>query len=1785
MCPRAVTKKKPQATKQQTQIAKLWILLVGVNQYQDAELPSLQYSALDCQGLGEALTEATATFPAREVIIHHDFADRKPVLYTVRDSLEKILASAQHDDTILFYFSGHGILAEETQQVYLCLGDTQKNNLTETGLPLQEILKRLGNTQASQQLVWLDACHSGGMTLRGIAKNNAVVANPTKQLVKVLRLKAQQSKGFYALLSCDQTQQSWEFPELGHGVFTYYLMRGLRGEAADSQGTIEADALYQYVYHQTLRYIDRSNQQIRLINQQKSSRGERQLQSEYPLQTPKRIVEGFGKVVIGKQGIKDNNSLPRRALVVDGLGNNQTTLDLSKVLRGKGGFELEYFPPNGKQWKDVKDAINSCLQTSTSTEETTTAFLYLRGRIKCGKAGEAWLVLRDGVYISREWLRKVLQQSPVTQQIIILDCPEKNDVSQWVEDLKLEYDRGQCIIASNNINPVGVFRETQIPKNQNIQQFTQALISTLQKSDPANGLSVAAWISQLQVELAGSSITPQIWLSGIRGVIEVLPAKRKKSNKQDDSTIFDINVCPYMGLRAFTEDNAQYFYGREALVQKLIGHISHKNTLAVVGASGSGKSSVIQAGLFNQLKQGKQIPQSDNWMLRCVRPGNNPFQSLAQCLIEEGTPQEKAQQQLQIEGLLYQGVEGFVQWLRTRPEPMVVLAIDQFEELFTLASETDRYKFIELLLKTIEYCGDRFSLILTIRADFVANCLEIAELSQILQQNSVLVPPYLTESDYRDAIVKPAKQVGLKVEPSLVEVLLQELDGATGDLPLLQFVLQKLWENRKDGVLTLNAYKQLGGIKGALEQQAQELYESLDEETQDCARWIFLNLTKIGEGTEDTRRRVTKSDLIVTKYPVALVEKTLQKLTAAKLIVTNLDNGIITGTSRSGSNPADDDELLQEAMQQEATVEVVHEILIRHWTTLRWWLEENRARLQLQRQIEQAATLWQKKNKQPDFLLKGVRLAEAEDIYIKYNDELTNTAQDFLAACIEERLKSKQEIKRRLRRTQITAVALGILGVAATAFGSLAYRQKLITQIENIDAMNASSEALLLSNQQLESVVTSIKAGKQLQQIGNLGKKLIGNDNWQQTKIKTAATIQQAIYGTQEINRLQSHSQKVNAVAYSVDGELIATASDDNTIKIWTKEGKLLNSLTGHRDRVTSISFKPIIKDATTKDNVHLLVSGSADKTAILWEIKSNQAKQVKQLQGHTDWITDVITIEQENSLLIASASRDGNIKLWREDGTLIDTLSSHQGWINSIEFSQSYLVSGGADGKVIIWDLGNNNIRQIETIQASQDSITDLTISSDEKNIAAGTDYGEISLWNVTDNSKGDSLKDSRPIARIAPTDNEIVNSITFSPDNQLLAVATDNSINIYSRDGILQQTLNGHNGGVLDIEFEGNKSFTPTDNNNENQDNAEIRKNYTLVSAGADKTGRVWNISQPTSLEEGGIYNIATSPINPDIFATAGFDGKIRIWLQNKNNNSKELIYTCSGHKSTVNQIKYSPDGKILASASADNTIKLWDTEKGQLITTIEGHQAGINSITFSLTPLGSPYKEGSQLLISGDEDGIVKLWNLENNTAKPIADLTGHTDSLKTVAISSDNKYIASAGYDKTIKIWNLKGELLQSIDAHNLAITDLQFTADNKSLASASWDNTIKLWDIQASGEVNPTPLQTLSGHQDGVTDLLFSKNGNLLVSASADRTIKIWNIKDGSLIKTLQGHVSQINSIAFSNNEQNIISADEQQGLFWWNLKLDNLLGKGCNRVANYFQYNSSIEKSDRSICS
>lgn len=512
--------------------AKLWLLLVGVNDYQDISLPSLRYPALDCQGLESALIKATEPFPNKEVIVHHDFASHAPILKNIRDSLQKIVSQSQPQDSILLYFSGHGMLEANSQQAVLCLSDTDKNDLLSTGLPMQELVEILSTSAAKQQLLCLDTCHSGDMALLGANVGSArnvdftPLTNSTPQLMNVLRQGASQSKGFCALLSCDRGQKSWEFPELGHGVFTHYLMLGLSGEAADSRGFIDADGLYKYVYNQTVQYIDKLNNQVRLINQQKLQRGDSRLYPEYPQQTPKRIVEGVGELIVGFKPKTTNGRKLRHALIIDGLKNQENTNKISKLLRGAGGFKVQCFHEKNQDWSEIREEIEKFTRESRElnaqssknlggVKKIPTSLLYLRGYVEETEDAEAKLTLGDGVRLSRSYLRQILRRAQKTQQIVILDLvtSESSKVtcaSNWIEDLQCGTEYGQCLIVT----------QTPIHKSE---EFSTTFLESLVNVNPTMGLSVAKWITQLQKLLQGKAINFHTWLSGTQAIIDILP--------------------------------------------------------------------------------------------------------------------------------------------------------------------------------------------------------------------------------------------------------------------------------------------------------------------------------------------------------------------------------------------------------------------------------------------------------------------------------------------------------------------------------------------------------------------------------------------------------------------------------------------------------------------------------------------------------------------------------------------------------------------------------------------------------------------------------------------------------------------------------------------------------------------------------------------------------------------------------------------------------------------------------------------------------------------------------------------------------------------------------------------------------------------------------------------------------------------------------------------------------------------------------------------------------------
>jgi len=598
---------------------------------------------------------------------------------------------------------------------------------------------------------------------------------------------------------------------------------------------------------------------------------------------------------------------------------------IAQILETYGNFRVKRLPPaynsdgvcyvdpSGSVKKmDLERAIDQLFNPSEPYIPDT-ALIFFAGhglRKDQGGVSESFLATSDAYPrggdwgLSLDWLRKVLQSSPVRQQIVWLDCCYSGELLNFQEaDPGIANARDRCLIAACRSSELA--REKSNGKHG---VLSEALLSALKPENHAESwVTNYSLVDSINQQLKTASQHPIFHNTG--GEI-ILTGQKEKI----DRAVLMAQVCPYKGLAAFefNDEDPKYFYGRTALTDTLLDKVRLSNFVAVVGASGSGKSSVVKAGLLHQLKLGQRLGGSEQWVIKIFRPGEHPLEKLNKTVD-----------------------------LQTPVSHRLILVIDQFEEIFTLCqNEQDRQKFIKCVLGALN--KSQLTVVITMREDFRDKCAEqeYAGLAQKIQENLVTVTP-MNDQELREAITKPADLVGLEVQRELIEQMLADVEGP-GSLPLLQYTLTELWKKREVNRLALPEYTRLGGVKGTLQKRADEVYEALDPKTEQlAAKRIFIELTHLGEGTEDTRRQVLKTDLVNAQQSAKVVERVLMKLTEARLVVTSK---------------------LQARGESEKTVTVVdvaHEALIRHWSRLGSWVRENRDAIRIERRIKAAAHEWE----------------------------------------------------------------------------------------------------------------------------------------------------------------------------------------------------------------------------------------------------------------------------------------------------------------------------------------------------------------------------------------------------------------------------------------------------------------------------------------------------------------------------------------------------------------------------------------------------------------------------------------------------------------------------------------------------------------------------------------------------------------------------------------------------------------------------------------------------------
>ncbi|NEO80763.1 hypothetical protein [Moorena sp. SIO4G3] len=731
------------------------------------------------------------------------------------------------------------------------------------------------------------------------------------------------------------------------------------------------------------------------------------------------------------------------------------------------------------------------------------------------------------------------------------------------------------------------------------------------------------------------------------------------------------------------------------------------------------------------------------------------------------------------------------------------------------------------------------------------------------------------------------------------------------------------------------------------------------------------------------------------------------------------------------------------------------------------------------------------------------------------------------------KLKEAQE-QHRLSQAQLQKSMIALTGsIALVGMLAISTLSAAIfwAQARNneITALIKSSEALYGSNNHaLDPLKDALEAATKL-------KRSLGVSS--ETKDIAMSSLEKAFYGVRERNRLEGHDNTVNTVSFSPDGELIATASSDKTVKIWSKEGKELYTLAGkdgHQDEIRSVTFSPDGK---------LIATASKDKTVKVWQ---RNGKYIQTLTGHRNLVWSVRFSPDLKSL--AASSEDGRVIIWSLEGKKPQIFKAHDKAVLSISFSpdSKVLATGSFDNTVKLWRRDRNGLynRKPITIQAHDDAVFSVSFSPKGKLIATASKDKTVKLWKL----------DGTRYQTLGNDDHEshesTVTSISFSPDGQTLASASaDNTVKLWNRNGQLLETLTGHSDWVWSV------NFSPD--------------SQTLASASADKTVKLWSrrygneLPIPTG-DENTVYSVSYSP-DGQTMATASKNNTIQLWSLNG-----ELQRTMTGHTGWVWGVSFSPDGETIASASADKTAKIWN-KNGKLLHTLSGHENVVRSITFS--PDG-------KIIATASRDKTVKLWN---QNGIEIRTLTGHTNWVNSVRFSPDGETIATASLDQTVKLWNVSdGKELQTLDDHDDWVVSVGFSPDGKTLASASRDNTVKLWNLS-----NGKELTSLEGHDNTVWSVVFSPDGETIATASADQTVKLWNRK-GKQPQTFYGHDDAVVSLSFSPDGKTIASSDSSARVIIWNLETirhpDQLHSLACDWLQDYLKHNTNVNKRERRWC-
>jgi WD40 repeat protein len=1122
----------------------------------------------------------------------------------------------------------------------------------------------------------------------------------------------------------------------------------------------------------------------------------------------------------------------------------------------------------------------------------------------------------------------------------------------------------------------------------------------------------------------------------------------------DEVVESDDRLSPYVGLESFQIEDSDRFFGRESVTSGLFARLVERRFVALFGASGEGKSSLLRAGLVPKVRA------ETSWRSVVFTPGASPVEGCAvhlASLIGVSASELTAELMADPRNLRRLVRQAFVD----QPGDVeVLLVVDQFEEVFTLCEDaSERAEFIAMLLAAAGDDTSRTRVVLGVRADVYPRCAEHPDLSKALEDSQMLLGAMTTE-ELRQAVTRPAVQAGLTVETALSTELVAEAAGRIGVLALVSHAMLQTWRRRRGNALTVNGYRAAGGLQSALARSAEAVYAGFTVEQQTLTRQLFGRLTVVGDGPEHTRRRISRDEL---RGVGADLDTVLRALASARLLTL-------------GQN----------------TVEITHETLFRAWPRLRDWLAEDRDGVRVHRLLSEAAGLWEELDRDPGALHRGTRLALTTEWVKRAEPVLSDREREFLDHSTASQTQQRRAALRRMRVLRFLVIGLALLLVAATGgiWVALAQRREAVSQSRIALSRQLATQALALVDSEpgtaMLLAVEAFRTAPTAEARGALSS-MSARSAYRTEFTAHAGAVSEVAFAPDgrtlvtvgrdqtavvwdpvrrtRLAILTGHDTWLRAMAISPDGQLLATGGDDTDVVLWNlaDRGKLA-VLSGHTGRIKEIAFSP---DGRT------LATSSADGTARLWDVPTRDPRIV--LTGHTAAVNSVAF--SPDGQTVATASADSTVRLWNATtGLRLGELTGHKDSVNAVAFSPDghTLATASTDDTAGLWDTATRV--RLATLTGHASTVTAVTFSPDGRTLATASIDKTVALWDTqhrtirarltghTGNIYTLAFSSQAPLLASASEDGTVVlwdtnraplagyldqgvNAIAFSPDGSTIAVASGGHVVLWnSHERTPDQVLTARTGAKINA-----ITFSPN--------------GRTLAAA----TESAQPPADPT-------HNTAT------------------LWDLTNRAPPREL----HGHTDRVLTVAFSPDGRTLATSSVDRTAILWDTSQGTRIATFTGHTDAINGLAFS--PDG-------HTLATAAHDRTAILWDTERRT--PRATLIGHTGWIRSVAFSPSGQALATASTDQTVKVWDATtGTLQTTYTGHTDALVNgFAFSpdTDTDTIAISSGEHTTTLWSL-----TNHTKLASLTGHTRPITSMAYSPDGHTLATASDDHTVLLWD---------------------------------------------------------------------------